>query len=80
MTIPVIHTLNPAYQVIEELGGKREVADALALDKSTLSRWCKEPPGGTGGVIPQRYWPQLLKMARAKGVDISVRELAGIGV
>lgn len=79
MTIPVIHTLCPAYQIIESLGGKSAVAAELGLDKSTLSRWCKEAPGGTGGVIPQRYWPQLLQMARRQGRDISVKELAGIG-
>ena len=38
MSIPVIHTLDPAYTVIEKLGGKGEVCEALGLDKSTLDR------------------------------------------
>ena len=80
MTIPVIHKLEPAFTVIEKLGGKSAVAAELDLDKSTLSRWCKPAPGGTGGLIPQRYWPQLIAMARAKGVPVTVRELVAVEV
>lgn len=80
MTIPVIHKLEPAYTVIEKLGGKSAVAAELALDKSTLSRWCKPSPGGTGGLIPQRYWPQLIEMARDKRVRITLKELAAVEV
>lgn len=80
MTIPVIHTLEPAYTVIEKLGGKSSVAESLALDKSTLSRWCQPRPSGTGGLIPQRYWPQLIEMAREQRVRISIKELAAVEV
>lgn len=80
MTIPVIHTLDPAYTVIEKLGGKSEVCEALGLDKSTLSRWCQPKPAGTGGIIPQRYWPQLIEMSRAKRVRITLKELAAVEV
>lgn len=78
MPIPTIHTLEPAYTVIERLGGKSAVAEQLSLDKSTLSRWCQPRPDGTGGVIPFRHWGQLLAMARAKGVDITLEELAAV--
>lgn len=80
MSIPVIHTLDPAYTVIEKLGGKGEVCEVLGLDKSTLSRWCQPKPLGTGGMIPQRYWPQLIEMAREKRVRIGVKELAAVEV
>jgi hypothetical protein len=80
VTIPVIHTLEPAYTVIEKLGGKSVVAQALSLDKSTLSRWCQPSPQGTGGLIPQRYWPQLIEMARQQRVRIGVKELAAVEV
>lgn len=80
MTIPVIHKLEPAFTVVEKLGGKSAVAAALNLDKSTLSRWCKPAPGGTGGLIPQRYWPQLIAMARKQGVTINVMELVAVEV
>lgn len=80
MTIPVVHTLEPAYSVIEKLGGKSAVAEALGLDKSTLTRWCQPKPMGTGGLIPQRYWPQLIEMARSQKVRIGLKELAAVEV
>jgi hypothetical protein len=80
MTIPVIHTLEPAFSVIEKLGGKSSVAESLELDKSTLSRWCQPRPMGTGGLIPQRYWPQLMQMAREQRVRIGLKELAAVEV
>lgn len=78
MTIPVVHTLEPAFTVIEKLGGRSAVANELGLDRSTLTRWCQPRPAGTGGVIPQRYWPQLIEMARQQRVRISLKELANV--
>ena len=78
MTIPVIHKLEPAYTLIERLGGKSAVAGELNLDKSTLSRWCQPVPNGTGGLIPQRYWPKLIEMGKRQGVPLGVRELVYI--
>lgn len=78
MPIPTIHKLDPAYTVIEKLGGKGAVCEALEINKSTLSRWCQDKPKGTGGLIPQRNWPQLLEMARRKRVNITLKELAAI--
>ena len=80
MSIQTIHILAPAFAIIERLGGKASVAESLNLDKSTLSRWCQPKPGGTGGLIPQRYWSALVLMARSKGVDISLQELAAVEV
>jgi len=80
VTIQTIHTEEPAYSVIEKLGGKSEVAEQLGLDKSTLSRWCQPRPQGTGGLVPQRYWPQLLQMAREQNVRITLKELAAVEV
>lgn len=80
MTIETIHTCQPAYAVVEKLGGKSAVANALDLDKSTLSRWCQPRPMGTGGLIPQRYWPALLKMARQADVALTLEELAAVEV
>lgn len=80
MTIPTVHTLEPAYSVVEKLGGKSAVAQYLGVDKSTLSRWCQEKPTGTGGMIPQRYWPQLLQLARELRVRLEVKELISLEV
>lgn len=80
MPIPTVHTLSPAYDVIQRLGGKTEVAERLNLDKSTLSRWCQPRPEGTGGQIPQRHWPELMKIARDKKVRIKIEELVAVEV
>lgn len=80
MPIPTIHTLSPAYDIIERLGGKNDVAEALGLDKSTLSRWCQPRPSGTGGMIPQRYWPALMQLARAKKVRVKLEDLIAVEV
>ena len=80
MSIPTIHMAEPAFSVIQKLGGKSAVSDRLGLDKSTLSRWCQSRPHGTGGIIPQRYWPQLAEMAREQRVRITLKELAAVEV
>ena len=78
--IATVHTQEPAFSVIQKLGGKSAVAEYLGLDKSTLSRWCQPAPPGTGGLIPQRYWPALVEMAREQGVRITLKELAAVEV
>lgn len=78
MTIPTIHTLEPAYTVIEKLGGKSTVAHELGLATSTLSRWCSPVPGGTGGTIPQKHWAQLMRLAQARRTRLTLKELAAI--
>lgn len=78
--IPTVHTLDPAYKVIERLGGKSAVSERLGLNKSTLTRWCRPAPDGTGGVIPQRYWPALMEMARERHVRLGLKELAAVEV
>lgn len=78
--IETIHKQEPAYSVIERLGGKAAVAEALDLDKSALSRWCQPRPTGTGGTIPQRHWPQIVKMARKQGVRVTLKELVAVKV
>lgn len=79
MTIPTIHTLAPAYDVIERLGGKSTVAQQLGLSKAQMTRWCSPTDaGGTGGVIPQKYWAQLMQMARLQRVRLTLKELAAI--
>ncbi len=76
--IPTIHTLAPAYPLIEKLGGKAAVASELGVNKSTLSRWCAPPPGGLGGVVPQRYWDQLIAMGKRQRTPVTLRELTHI--
>lgn len=80
MPIPTVHMCDPAFSVIERLGGKTAVSERLQLDKSTLSRWCQPRPEGTGGLIPQRHWPAVVAMARELGVSIDIKELVAVEV
>lgn len=75
MTIPTVHKLEPAFSIVERLGGKSAVAAELHLSASTLSRWCSARPKGTGGTIPQRYWNDLLLLAQRRKVEISPKDL-----
>jgi len=78
MPIPTVHKLSPAYEVIESLGGKTAVAAELDLAPSTLSRWCQPHPEGTGGVIPQRHWPAILRMSKRLKVALSLSDLCTV--
>lgn len=78
MPIHDTHTLQPAYRVIALLGGKTSVATELNLSPSTLSRWCMPKPEGTGGVIPQKYWPALMSLAAREGTPLTVADLANV--
>lgn len=80
MPIPTVHTQEPAFSIIERLGGKTAVAQRLQVDKSTLSRWCQPRPEGTGGVVPKHHWKEVLEMARELGIEITLEELAALEV
>lgn len=82
----------PAYSLIKRLGGNMEVARAIqqhavmdggdrrtrAINPSTVSRWASPPEAwGTGGTIPVKYWPALVKIARSKGIELTIADLAG---
>lgn len=77
MSIPTLHFMEPAYGVIEVLGGKTAVSQALGMTPSALSRWCQPKPKGTGGCIPQKHWPELLILGKKVGVKLKVEDLAG---
>jgi hypothetical protein len=72
------HTLEPAYPVIEVLGGKSNVAASLGLHKSAVSRWCQPVPRGTGGAIPQKHWRDLIALADSLGVKLTITDLANL--
>lgn len=78
MTIPTIHFSEPAFSVLEKLGGKSAVAAELGVSPSTLSRWCQPVPAGTGGLIPQRHWGALLELSKKRRVNLTVADLARV--
>jgi len=64
----------PAYGVIMRLGGYSQVAlyirrygvnQARAMNRSSVYRWgTPADHGGTGGYIPAKHWPALIKAGR----------------
>ena len=72
------HTLDPAYSVVERLGGKSNVAAYLGLHKSAISRWCQPHPRGTGGAIPQKHWKDMVALGESLGVRLKVTDLTSL--
>lgn len=70
------HALQPARGVIDLLGGCRPMARALDISPSTITRWAS--PAGCKGRIPQRYWNELLALARSRGLALSLHDLHGV--
>ncbi len=63
---------NPAFQIIEKLGGEPEVAKATGTSYTAPYRWQHgTEKGGTGGRIPAKHIPTLIEHARLRGVDLS---------
>jgi hypothetical protein len=69
-----VHCADPASTVIELLGGRAVVAQALGLHRSSLLRWCSES-GGSRGQVPLKHWPALLALAESKGIELNVSDL-----
>lgn len=78
--IETVHKCDPAFSVLEHLGGKGAVSRQLGLDRSSLSRWCTARPDGTGGMIPQKHWEALIDLSVKLRRPIKVKDLAGLEV
>lgn len=64
----------PASSIIERLG-LDDVVQTCGVDKSRPYRWMySKEVGGTGGTIPQKYIPDLLALAKKKGIKLSAEE------
>jgi hypothetical protein len=66
----------PAYEVCTKLGGITKTAKLLGLSQPAVSRWII--PAGTGGRIPQKHWPKILKYAARHKIAIKLKLLASI--
>ena len=64
--------MEPAQTIIDRMGGPNEVARITGAHRTRVSNW-KRPKesGGTGGMIPFKHVPALLKAADEKGVELS---------
>lgn len=66
----------PASGVIDQFGGHEAVADIVGLHPTSVYRWtCSVERGGTGGRIPQQYFPALIKVAKYQNIDLTINDL-----
>lgn len=71
--------LNPAWTVIQLLGGVRSTARAAEVDPSAVSRWAMpREKKGTEGRVPQRHWRRLMAYASAQKIKLTLRDLSGL--
>ncbi|MFN3247720.1 hypothetical protein [Roseibium album] len=64
--------MNPAKNVIEKLGGPKEVADILGIHVSAVYKWTYgKDRKGTGGLVPMEHAAVLMCHARNKDIDLS---------
>lgn len=62
----------PADTIIKSLGGPTYVAKLVGKSLHTVMRWrMAREKGGTGGVIPSRHVPILMRDVRRRNVQIS---------
>ena len=66
----------PAYTICTMLGGVTKTARLVGLTQSGVSRWLVDV--GTGGRVPQKYWPKILKFADRHRINITIKLLSGI--
>ena len=70
----------PAHSIVESLGGKVAVAEALNLRNQSIDYWTKPVSRrGSGGRIPGKYHRALIELAREKGVALSYEDFHADG-
>lgn len=64
--------MEPASNIIKKLGGPSKVALITGAHRTRVSNWMRgKDVGGTGGMIPFKHVPKLLKAAEEKGLPLS---------
>ena len=67
--------MEPAFSIVEALGGNTVVASRLGLHRSRVWNWSvAKAKGGTGGSIPQKYHSALLEFAAEKAVSLQAAD------
>jgi hypothetical protein len=65
--------LDPAYTIIEKLGGLSAAAEAAGVDESRVCRWRLpkgKPHDGTGGLVPSKHHQRILDWAARHERDL----------
>lgn len=64
--------MEPAASIIDKLGGDTAVAAIAGVHRTRVANWKRgKDVGGTGGTIPFRHVPALLKAAQDKDIPLS---------
>lgn len=73
-----MHGMTVAETMIKRFGGREQLAAALGVNIVQVYRWTyPKTKKGTGGSIPARHFPTLLKVARERGIKLRPAELIG---
>ncbi|WP_454919246.1 carph-isopro domain-containing protein [Xanthobacter sediminis] len=65
--------MEPAASIIDRLGGPSKISKQIGVHRTRVSNWKRaRDAGGTGGIIPQKHIPGLIRMAQHEGVSLTV--------
>ena len=64
-------------EIIDELGGKRSVANYLGIGVSAVYLWFFKKPKGNEGRIPPKQAIKIHKLAQEKGLNYTIEEILG---
>ena len=68
--------LSPAEYVIHVFGGVRATARAVEKYPSTICKWKRAKPHGSGGNVPSAAQRIILELAKGNRLDITPDDLA----
>lgn len=70
--IATVAAMEPAHTIITKLGGPSVVAERIGIHRTRVSKWqAARDSGGTGGMIPVKHIPALVRLAQEVGVQLS---------
>lgn len=64
-------------EIIEQLGGKEAIAEALGISKGAVYLWFYPKPQGSEGKIPAARAIKIYELAQEKGIDCTLRDVLG---
>lgn len=69
----------PAWTVLAKFKSNRNLAKILGISNSTVTRWTyPRIMGGTDGHIPQKYWIEIMHIAKREGFTLTIEHLSGL--
>jgi hypothetical protein len=65
----------PPAEVVRRVFTRAEIANGCGINESTVWRWGRPRPKGTGGVVPGVHHLSLLQLARELGRKLTADDL-----